>query len=544
MFASRLRAAWPEAALCAGFVAVSGLSRVPAFFRTVMDWDESLYFLVAAQWRAGQLPYTTIWDNKPVGIYAILAVFQALFGERVFAMRIASAVVGGLTAYVVYRIGRQLNGVGRRGPALLAGGAYLICSLSNDGMAANTEPFMAGFTALAVLAAAGPGWPWRRGVLAGVLVGAAFMVKYVAVFEAPAVLLLLLLRHPTPGWRGRIGLALAFGAGAAAPLAATILLYWHAGALGLWWSASVASNFRRVGGAVPPGALAYAARLELLRLGPLLGLGLLVLAAAARLAWRRPWRPADGVTLFLALWLLGGCVGVAAAKSFYDHYFLQLLPVLCVTLGWWASRLPGWRRPTLGLAAALVLALPAWAAVVALRQAAAPVLAWQRTQFCDPAGHAAADRPRPGAGVGGWRPLCVRWPADPVRAVAAATADALRVSVDPDHRVSGPCRRCRRAGGGDAHFGRAAALYRSQPDAEDRPQGDRPAGLCAAGYGAGEGLPAVAALPRQRCVPLALARSVQGDAEGGGLEEFDLCEAPVAWTCLSVWFWIASLRSQ
>ncbi len=346
-----------------------------------MDWDESLYFLVAAQWRAGQLPYTTIWDNKPVGIYAILAVFQALFGERVFAMRIASAVVGGLTAYVVYRIGRQLNGAGRRGPALLAGGAYLVCSLSNDGMAANTEPFMAGFTALAVLTAAGPGWPWRRGVLAGVLVGAAFMVKYVAVFEAPAVLLLLLLRHPTPGWRGRIGLALAFGAGAAAPLAATILLYWHAGALGLWWSASVASNFRRVGGAVPPGALAYAARLELLRLGPLLGLGLLVLAAAARLAWRRPWRAADGVTLFLALWLLGGCVGVAAAKSFYDHYFLQLLPVLCVTLGWWASCLPGWRRPMLGLAAALVLALPAWAAVVALRQAAAPVLAWQGTHF-------------------------------------------------------------------------------------------------------------------------------------------------------------------
>ena len=305
-------------------------------------------------------------------------------------MRIASAVVGGLTAYVVYRIVRQLAGTVPRTAALLAGGAFLICALANDGLAANTEPFMAAFTALAVLTAAAPAaaptaLPWRRGLLAGLLVGAAFMVKYVAVFEAPSVLLLLLLRHQTLGWRGRVALTAAFAGGAAAPLAATVLLYWHAGALALWWSASIASNFRRVGGAVPPGALAYAVRLELLRLGPLLGLGLVVLASAMGLArqWarRRPWRAADGVTLFLALWFAGGCVGVAAAKSFYDHYFLQLLPVLCVTLGWCASRLPAWRRPMIGLAAALVLALPAWAAAVALRQAGAPVLALRGSQL-------------------------------------------------------------------------------------------------------------------------------------------------------------------
>ena len=93
----------------------------------------------------------------------------------------------------------------------------------------------------------------------------------------------------------------------------------------------------------------------------LAGLALLVLAAARR-------RADD---LFLAAWLLGGAGGVVAAKSFYDHYFLQILPVLCVTLGVLFARLKrtAWVRAGFVVAA---LALPFWAAKTAIGHILAP----------------------------------------------------------------------------------------------------------------------------------------------------------------------------
>jgi hypothetical protein len=74
--------------------------------------------------------------------------------------------------------------------------------------------------------------------------------------------------------------------------------------------------------------------------------------------------------VFLACWLLGGLAGVAVSKSFYDHYFLQVLPVLCVSLGVWFARLPGGVLRAGFVAAAL--APPALAAAAALQDATGP----------------------------------------------------------------------------------------------------------------------------------------------------------------------------
>ena len=125
-------------------------SRVPVLGRSVLDWDESLYFLMAQAWLHGHLPYTTIWDNKPVGIYVIFAGFQLVFGGGVVAMRLASVACVSLLAFAVFRITEVL--AAERAAAWVAGGALVLCALSNDGLSANTELFMACFTALAVWA--------------------------------------------------------------------------------------------------------------------------------------------------------------------------------------------------------------------------------------------------------------------------------------------------------------------------------------------------------------------------------------------------------
>ncbi len=323
------------------------LTRISALHRSILDWDESLYFLMARAWAHGNLPYSTIWDNKPIGIYAIFAVFQAVF-PGILAIRMATVCFVSALAFAVFRITLKLTQ--NRAAAWLAAGALILCSLSNDGLSANTELFMASFTAYAVLAAL----TLESALLVGLLLGCAFMVKYVAVFEAPVVALFLLSRTR------RVATLPLTILGAALPLATTVLLYSAAGKFPLWLECSVLSNFRRVSAPLTAAALDYAIHIELLRWGTLYaaGLGMMVLAMARR----------RKTEIFLSAWLLAGLLGVAASKSFYDHYFLQVLPALCVILGVWLPRIRT-ARPAFILAA---LALPLLAAKTALRDTTGP----------------------------------------------------------------------------------------------------------------------------------------------------------------------------
>jgi 4-amino-4-deoxy-L-arabinose transferase-like glycosyltransferase len=299
------------------FLAAACATRLPILHRAVLDWDESLYFLMAQAWRAGHLPYTTIWDNKPVGIYVIFAAFQS-FIPGVAAMRVATALCVALLAGTVFRITERLTR--DRSAAWFAGVVLIICSLSNDGLSANTELFMAGFTALAVLAvlAGAPGWA------AGLALGCGFMVKYVMAPEA-AVLLLLLWHQ-----RGFKACAAAMAAGAV-PVLAAAGLYAAAGQLPLWWDCSVVSNLRRATVAWHAGVVGSALATQFWRWGPLY-LTALVLGFGAR--------KRGAVSNFPLFWLLAALLGAVSAKSFYDHYFLQALPPLCVLAGQAWSRLP------------------------------------------------------------------------------------------------------------------------------------------------------------------------------------------------------------
>jgi 4-amino-4-deoxy-L-arabinose transferase-like glycosyltransferase len=330
------------------FLAAALATRFPILHRSVLDWDESLYFLMAQAWRAGHLPYTTIWDNKPIGIYVIFAAFQAVI-PGVAAMRVATALCVALLAATVLRITEIL--ARNRAAGWIAGGLLVLCSLSNDGLSANSELFMTSFTALAVLAvlAEAPAWA------VGLALGCGFMVKYVMAPEAFFVLLLLY--HQRGG--KAVGAAVV---AAALPMLGAAALYAAAGRLPLWWACSVVSNFRRAGVKLHPGVLSGALSTQAWRWGPLY-LTALVLTFTAR---RRGF-----VSNFPLLWLLGGLIGAASAKSFYDHYFLQALPALCVIAGFaWARLPPGGAVRDLFVVTMAVL--PLHAGWQALRDATGP----------------------------------------------------------------------------------------------------------------------------------------------------------------------------
>ena len=61
---------------------LSFYSRLAFLNREVLDWDETTFMLMAQDVLRGNLPYVHIFDNKPPGMFFILAAAMKLFGQR------------------------------------------------------------------------------------------------------------------------------------------------------------------------------------------------------------------------------------------------------------------------------------------------------------------------------------------------------------------------------------------------------------------------------------------------------------------------------
>lgn len=326
-------------AIAGALVILSVATRLPAFVMSVVDWDESLYFIMAEQWRAGHLPYTTVLDNKPIGVYAIFVIFQSLFGDRPVSIRIAGAMAIAATAVMTYRITRHLlrglSPITTELTGALVGILFIVTTISDDGIASNTEIFMEAFTCLGMLLALTPTGPigLRRAVMIGLSLGLAFIIKYVAVFDMFAVFLAMTV---LPG-RTRAGLTrlwdvlrlgVLFSLAALAPFVATVLLYAAHGALPLFLQASLLSNLRRV--AIPLSGNSFLHAFgQQAELYPALYVAIGWLSACLV-----PMRGAALLEIVLLLaWVVTSGIGVASGGLYFSHYFLQLLPVLCVATG-------------------------------------------------------------------------------------------------------------------------------------------------------------------------------------------------------------------
>ncbi len=371
-----LAARWLPWAIGGGLLVLSLLTRLPAFALSVVDWDESLYFIMAEQWRAGHLPYTAVCDNKPIGIYTIFAAFQWLVGDTPVAMRIAGVLAIAATAILTARITRHLL---RRLPPVsaelagaLAGALFIVTTISDDGVASNTESFMQVFTCLGMLLALTPmgrigGW---RALGIGLSLGTAFMIKYVAVFDMVAVFLAMTAlpgrtRPGLPGLWDVLRLGLIFSAGALIPFVAAVLLYAAHGAFGVFLQASLLSNLRRVAIPVSGDSFRHAFWAQAV-LYPALYASLLWVLA--RLAWTRG--AARRETLVLIGWVVTASIGVASGGLYFSHYFIQILPSLCIGVAILVAeavaRLKSLPRATMLVLVTLGLITPVYAAGVDL----------------------------------------------------------------------------------------------------------------------------------------------------------------------------------
>ena len=336
------------------------------FLDVPLNVDEAGYGQVARIWSRGFALYgDTAWVDRPqalMGLYRGALAFGDEWAIRMLALKAGVALV-----IAVAVIGWTLAG-----PRAGVLAAWIIAVVGPaphiEGFTANGELLGGAVAAIAIAIAvrwqARPRW-WLLAA-AGVVAGLAPLVKQSA-FDGVVVAVAIVV---AVAWRSR---AWGMGALRLAVLAVGVALPWL-GAVVLaassppgvagWWFAIY--GYRSRTESIASGDLGFRAQLLLDSIPWMLvdaGL-LLVLAALGLAALRRERR------LLVPLVWLGACaVGFLAGGLYHPHYWVQMLPVLCLLAGCGAAALWQARTPRIALAAValaagipLALALPVYLA--------------------------------------------------------------------------------------------------------------------------------------------------------------------------------------
>jgi hypothetical protein len=332
------------------------LLRVPSLTQP-MGPDQGLYAYVGDRIVAHDLAYRDAWDQKPPGVHYVYAALRWISHNDVAvpAADLAAAVlVAGFVWLLAWRLG---------GPAAGALAAVFFLLLSDPSMdryggvrvRAQAETFIALAVAAAVgIAAVGKRARRRRMLVAGLLVGAAFTLKYnaglygIVVLSGVALMTGLTL----------VDLLMVVLGALIVPL--TMLgIFWWGGAISDLYQATILYNVQYSGET-------YASRLDMLKylvafpvrhakLNPLWfvgGLGCLALLVAG-IRRRQLWLP--------VLWTAVACVSIAINGSReLPQYFVQAAPALAVAGGLGAVVALGRAPVVLRWIAALLVAFGCW----------------------------------------------------------------------------------------------------------------------------------------------------------------------------------------
>lgn len=347
----------------AALLAVAFAVRLPVFFVTFASGDEATYSALATALLDGQRLYAGAVDHKPPLLAATYAAIQVVSGSiDIHIVHAASILIVCATAFLLSSLSGRfgLCAAEQRAAALV----YVLAASTGPGkdmLAANGEILMA-LPAVAALVVAWPrpepaahgvatAWRWP---VAGALAAIAALFKY----QGLAILApLTVLAASGAGMRLLFARGAGVLAGVAVPAAALIGWYWSAGDLAsiVFWGWTYPLSY--AGSLAPWHAAANALRMS--AWWSLLSAGVL---AAVVIGWRAGAGLRDPVAhcsfhWLSAAWIAGALAGVAAGGRFFLHYYLQLLPPLCLLAARGFSRMAasGSSRRTFFITTALVL---------------------------------------------------------------------------------------------------------------------------------------------------------------------------------------------
>ncbi len=155
------------------------LLRLPSSFQSVIDWDESIFIVVARELLNGYLPYTAVFDHKPLGLYYLFAAVIGLLGDDPFAVRLLGIAVVAGTSVLLRQFLMSVGGLNPQ-TALTLALAYAVATGGLGGASVNTE-ILVNFLTLCwltlILMGVRSGGVWMF-LGAGALMGMSFQISY------------------------------------------------------------------------------------------------------------------------------------------------------------------------------------------------------------------------------------------------------------------------------------------------------------------------------------------------------------------------------
>jgi hypothetical protein len=298
-----------------------------------LERDEGEYAYAGQLILQGIPPYQIVYNMKLPGTYLAYAAILRTFGETAAGIHLGLLVANGCTTLMMFFLGRRLYG---ELPGVVAAASYGLLSTSEAvlGLAGHATHFVVlmAVAGLLFLLAARESENPAAYFAAGLCMGLAFLMKQpgivFVIFGAQEVV--------RTGWRQSsrrrkvVTRLLVYGLGAALPYLLTCAAFYRAGVFGkFWfWTVTYASQYASRTGAIE-------GIVHLARIAPqVLFAGAVVWCFAAvalgRIVIERGFRAALSFNVGLLLWSF---VGVSAGFYYRDHYFILMLPAVCLLAG-------------------------------------------------------------------------------------------------------------------------------------------------------------------------------------------------------------------
>jgi hypothetical protein len=296
--------------------------------------DQGLYYYVGREWALrGAVPYRDLLDHKTPGIYILHALLVRLFGERMWAIRVADLVALLLLGLASARIATPVR---RPVPPFLFAAAHLAASILFFGYlnfwdVAQSELWYATLSLGSLAAARHVEKPDHACLAAGLALGAALVMKPLAIVFVPVLVTLTVLRTREEAASTLSARASLFGrkiaitvAGAGSVIALVIGYFAAKGALGAMRDIVIGANGHYVAhergvdrvADIPDRIQAYLGRMQ-----PFSAIAIIAVVSFVALACKRRdferlerWGTAGAVVLL-------GLTAVTTQQKFYLLHF-------------------------------------------------------------------------------------------------------------------------------------------------------------------------------------------------------------------------------
>jgi hypothetical protein len=301
--------------------------RFPFFFRDYVDRDESTFILVAQSWVEGNLPFTELWDVKPPLTFFFFASIIYAFGKSIFTIRLFGVLLVAVSSFFTYKISSHIST--KKIGFWCAVGAVVLQSLFGSLQGVMSEHItMAFFMPAVYILVKRHSFLWV--FFGGILMGIAVMVKLNMAYAILFIGLYLAYEYlKKKDFTRGFWNTMAYGAGILLIIGLTILPYFLADQLQLWYNSVVEA----------PLAYSESRRYSIFKLMPII----IILSTFFFVVWKKRYIDFKKPSVqLLFITILGVVLSFVKGGRVNGHYLIQLHPLLIVFVGITLSQIQ-WR---------------------------------------------------------------------------------------------------------------------------------------------------------------------------------------------------------